>query len=337
MSYFKEKLKIEEKIKQIKIALIIMAVLILLGGVIFSSFVPMSTWKYYVAKPNIDKREMGEMRLHFLDVGQGDATLIELPDGKTMLIDGGNGEEDTAKRIMRYLNALKINTLDYLLVTHADSDHCGALDVVLQYKKVEQIFLPNTKSTINQEYAEFYAAVLQEDSKITLSSRSIILNSETDFPYTLSFLYPYSLSTDENIEQTEENNASSAVVWLDYQGKSALFMGDAPLEVEEKLIRDDDLGLFEERGVDLQSTEILKVAHHGSKYSTGENFLQYLNVKAAVISNGKENLYGHPHEEVLQSLQELSADIYRTDTHGNVVISVSKDGEMYFEFIKNKR
>ncbi len=336
MSYFTEKLKIDGKIKQIKIWLMAVGIFILLGAIIFSAFVPPATWKYCVAKPDIERCEAGEMRLHFLDVGQGDATLIELPDGKIMLIDGGNGEASTTKVIMRYLNALKINTLDYLLVTHADSDHCGALDTVLKYKTVKKIFLPNTKSTVNKEYAQFYAAVMQENCEIVLSSRNVVLHGDNHFPYTLSFLYPYSFSIEEKVEEQEENNASSAVVWLDYQGISALFMGDAPLEVEELLIRDNALGLFEDRGVDLQSTEILKVAHHGSKYSTGEDFLQYLNVETAIISSGKANLYGHPTDEVLQRLQAVNADIYRTDTHGNVVISISKNGDTDVKFVKNK-
>lgn len=333
MSYFTEKLKVEEKIKKLKIILAIILSVLLLGLIIFSAFVPPFTWKYHVSKPKIGKRLDGELRLHFLDVGQGDATLIELPDGKIMLIDGGDGEASTAKHIMRYLNALKIKTIDYLLLTHADSDHCGALDVVLECKEVQNVFLPNTKETVNTEYAQFSAALLKEECNVTFSSRKIVLDGAGGYPYTLSFLYPYSLDVEEGHEQQEENNDSSAVVWLDYQGVSTLFMGDAPMEIEEILIRDDHLGLFESRGVDLSSTEILKVAHHGSQYSTGVEFLQHLNIKTAVISCGEGNLYGHPTVEVLERLQAVNANIYRTDKDKDVVITISTDGKYTTDFI----
>ncbi len=333
MSYFTEKLKVESKIKKLKIILAIVISVLLLGACIFSAFVPPFTWKYYLSKPKIANRIDGEMRLHFLDVGQGDATLIELPDGKIMLIDGGDGEASTEKHIMRYLNALKIKTIDYLLVTHADSDHCGALDVVLECKEVRNVFLPNTKETVNEEYAQLSAALLKEECTVTFSSRKVILDGEGAYPYTLAFLYPYSLDVEEGSAQQEENNDSSAVVWLDYQGVSALFMGDAPMEIETLLMRDDGLGVFEPRGVDLSSTEILKVAHHGSKYSTSTEFLQYLNVETAIISCGEGNPYGHPTAEVLERLKGVNANIYRTDKDKDVVITVSKDGKYTTNFI----
>ena len=326
MSYLTQKLKIEGKIKKLHIIITAIVGLLIMGLVIFSGFVPPQTWKYHVAKPKISAWHKGEMRLHFLDVGQGDSSIIQLPDGKIMMIDGGNDDAATEKRIMRYLNALKIDTIDYLVLTHADSDHCGALDTVLKYKKVKQAFLPNVQSTVNQEYAEFYTQLQKEKCVITLSSRSVILNGKGEYNYTLSFLYPYTVDVENNTEATEENNDSSAVIWLDYQGVSALFTGDAPMETEVELVRDDKLGVFAERGVELSSTEILKVAHHGSKYSTDLEFLQYLNVETAVISCGKDNVYGHPTQEVLDRLQSVNANIYRTDTVGNVMITISKDG-----------
>ena len=106
MSYATEKEKIEAKIKIWKRILLGVLLFVLLGLCIFSAFVPANTWKYYVGLPKISRREAGQMRIHFLDVEQGDATLIELPDGKIMLIDGGNGTEKTAKKLLRYLNAL---------------------------------------------------------------------------------------------------------------------------------------------------------------------------------------------------------------------------------------
>ena len=187
---------------------------------------------------------------------------------------------------------------------------------------------------MNEEYAQFSVALVKEKNcNIQLSSRNILLSNEDGYPYTLSFVYPYSLENTEKAE--EEENDSSAVIWLDYQGVSALFMGDVSSDIEQILIRDDNLGFLKQRGVDLTSTEILKVAHHGSKYSTSESFLQYIHLQTAVISCGADNLYGHPSNQVLDRLQNCQADVYRTDTQENIVITISSDGKYAIKCIPN--
>ena len=335
MGYKAEKDRIESKIKIAKRITLCVVLAIVLALCIFSAFVPASTWKYYVGKPKISKLEAGEMRIHFLDVGQGDSTLIEFPDGKVMLVDGGNGENQTATKLMRYLNALSIKTIDYLVVSHADSDHCGGLDVVVKNKRILNAYLPNVVASVNKEYAELYSALLKEKCARVFSSRETNLSVTEGYPYQLSFLYPYSESLEAEAEKEEDNNASSSVIWLDYQGVSALLTGDAPLETETLLMRDDKLGLFKNRDVDLTSTEILKVAHHGSASSTGAEFLQYLNVTTAVISCGKNNEYRHPSEATLTRLQQKNVNVYRTDEQGNILVSVKKSGEMTVKKIKN--
>ena len=125
----------------------------------------------------------------------------------------------------------------------------------------------------------------------------------------------------------EDVNERSGIVWLDYKGVSALFTADAPFSVEEKLMQESQVGAFSPINVDLTSTEILKVAHHGSKNSTSESFLSYLSkVETAVISCGKDNDYGHPADELLQRLSRYSVDVYRTDTQGHIIVTISADG-----------
>ena len=124
MSYAKEKEKIRRKHRKIKYAVVTILMIAVAGVCIFSWFVPPSSWKYYVSLPDVSKRREGELRIHFLDVGQGDCTLLEFPDGQTMLIDGGDGQERNTAAVLRYLNALKIKRPDFLLLTHSDSDHC---------------------------------------------------------------------------------------------------------------------------------------------------------------------------------------------------------------------
>ena len=163
MSYQAEKRKIEEKLKRIKTAVLCVVLVALFFLCVFSAFVPPDTWKYHVGKPSISKRSEGELRIHFLDVGQGDCTLIELPDGKVVLIDGGDGRESTEMSVMRYLNALDIDTIDHLILTHADADHCGSLAKIVEHKKILNAYLPTTETQYTcAEYKAFYNELLEE-------------------------------------------------------------------------------------------------------------------------------------------------------------------------------
>ncbi len=325
MGYRAEKEKIEGKIKRIKTVALCITLGVLLALCIFSAFVPPDTWKYHVGKPSVPRRLAGEMRIHFLDVGQGDCAIIELPDGKVALIDGGDGRESTEITVLRYLNALNVDVIDYLIVSHADSDHCGSLDKVLEHKKVLNAYLPTAKpENSNTQYAQFYARLLEEDCALRYSEGFTTLsNTSEENGYTFAFLYPH-LYNEEEID--EEDNATSSVLWLDYRGVSTLFTGDAPKAVENTIITDDRLGLFDFCDVELDSTEILKVSHHGSADATSAAFLQYLQVETAVISCSKNNPYGHPTQETLNHLSEVGADVYRTDRQGVVVVTVKKDG-----------
>jgi competence protein ComEC len=237
-----------------------------------------------------------------------------------MLVDGGSSGAKTEKTVLRYLNALKIDTIDYLLITHTDDDHCGAIAEVARHKKVLNAYLPTSYDITSGEYAEAYAALAQEDCRLFTTDRTLDLSGKGDTPYTLSFLYPYS------DRMTDGDNEGSAVFWLDYMGVSFLFTGDAPKEVEEELLRDDGFGFFDERGVTLADTEILKVAHHGSSNSTSMELLTYLNLETAIISCGKDNAYGHPADVVMGMLEVVGADVYRTDESGHIILTVGQDG-----------
>ncbi len=320
----KEKLKKHEKLLK-RVGLCILAFILFVLAII-ACVTPPESWKYHFGKPSVGKRKSGELRIHFLDVGQGDCTLIELPDGKVMLIDGGNDSSSTKKTVMRYLNKLKIDVIDYLVVTHTDADHCGSLEEVFRYKKVVNAYMPPSFDESAVEYAETYAAAVEEENcGIWDPTRDVSLSvKEGEYPYTLAFLYPYG----EKATGTQYwmGNESSAVLWLDYFGTSALFCGDAPESVEEILVRDDRLGLLEARGVQLRSTEILKVAHHGSEDSSSEFFLSYLGLQTAVISCGKNNPYGHPTDKVLQRIADVGGKTYRTDEEGHLMVTATTDG-----------
>ena len=120
----------------------------------------------------ISVRREGELRIHFLDVGQGDCSIIEFPDGRTMIIDGGNGREENTSRILRYANALKIDRFDFLLLTHADSDHCGGLEQVLDVKGAGRVYMPDIRDpSVNDRYAAFYAVLAENGETERVVSR----------------------------------------------------------------------------------------------------------------------------------------------------------------------
>ena len=332
MGYAAEKEDVERRVKKVKRVVCIVLVILLAGLCIFAAFVPPPSWKYAFRLPKIEKRAEGELRVHFIDVGQGDASVIELPDGKVMLVDGGNGTGEATNSLMRYLNALNVKKIDYLLATHADADHCGGLDTVLAYKEVGRAFLPFTAPTADSEYASFYTALKESGCSYTYSSRRIDLSvTEGETPYTLAFVYPYSFDVDSfddlNGADSKGGNETSAMVWLDYKGASVLFTGDAPKEVESALIMETEFGLQSKVAYDLKSTEILKVSHHGSSDATTLAFLEYLGAKDAVISCGENNPYSHPHKETLDTLTLAGVKTKRTDKDGSVIVTVNADGK----------
>ncbi|MBP3422483.1 MAG: MBL fold metallo-hydrolase [Clostridia bacterium] len=328
MGYRDQKAKVTDKIQRIKRIALSFGVFLLVGLLIFSFFYPPNSWKYYFHLPKVGKRQQNEMRVHFLDVGQGDCILIELPDGKVMLVDGGGSGAKTEKTVLRYMNALKIDVIDHLLITHTDNDHSGAIGEVARMKKVLNAYLPTTSNIEGGCYAAAYAELSKKECELFETNRALNLSQDGATPYTLSFLYPY-------MENLEEENEGSAVFWLDYMGVSFLFTGDASSEVEEVLVRDDEYGFLKEKKVELSSTEILKVAHHGSVNSSSLEFLNYLNLQTAVISCGKDNAYGHPADSVLDKLQIVGSDVYRTDEDGHIIVTVKEDGSYFVERVKS--
>lgn len=336
MGYRAEKQKTERKRKILKRILLGVLLLCIAGMAIFSAIVPPVTWKYYVKLPKITRRGAGELRIHFIDVGQGDSTLIELPDGKIMLIDGGNSSKSTEKKILRYLNALKIKTIDYLVVTHADVDHCGGLNEVVKYKTVRNAFLPYSTMEEGSEYERLFLTLTQGTCNWVYSSSKVenIVSKNESYPFNVAFLYPHgndvndSMSSDKESAQDDDNYYSS-VLYLEYAGIRTLFTGDIPYKIEEEIILSDQLGLYDKIGASLQELDVLKVAHHGSKDASSWEFIQYVSPQTAVISCGKNNAYGNPSPAVLGRLREVDADIYRTDMQGSIVVTIRSDGSPY--------
>lgn len=235
----------------------------------------------------------GGFTVHFIDVGQADAALV-ICDGKTMLIDGGNTADSNL--IYSYLSKRSIAHLDYIIATHAHEDHVGGLSGALNYATVGTVYSPVT-SYDSSAFRNFANNVQKQGKSITVPSVGT------------SFSLGNAQCTILAVNTTSDTNNSSIVLRIVYGSTSFLFTADAERDVEQALIN---------RGVNLKST-VLKVGHHGSYTSTSYQFLWNVMPDYAIISCGKGNSYGHPHDEVVSRLRDADVRLFRTDMQGDIV------------------
>lgn len=248
---------------------------------------------------DIGVKKAGNIRVHFLDVGQGDCTLIELPDDKIMLIDAGNKEN--GDDIVSYIKMLGKDKIDYLIATHPHSDHIGGMERVVNKFDIGNVYMPKAIHNISI-YKDLLKAIDNKGLYITTAKAGVEIYS--DDITKIEILSP-------TRETYEEMNNYSAVIRLTYKNSSFLFMGDA-----EELVEDDIINK-------VQKTDVLKVGHHGSTTSSSRRFINRVNPDYAIISCGVDNDYGHPHAETLSILK--NSTVLRTDELGTIIIT--SDGE----------
>ncbi len=249
------------------------------------------------------EEEKSTLQITYLDVGQGDCTFFLLPNGETMLIDAGNqGDEQT---IIQYIQKQDVTALDYVIATHPHADHIGGMAEVIRTFDVKNVYMPKRAHT-SETFENLLDTIAEKDLTIQTAKAGKVLFDEDELK--AEFLAPVG-------DNYSNLNNYSAVLRLTYNEKHFLFMGDAEQEVENELL---------ESGQDL-SADVLKVGHHGSDTSSSKGFLEAVRPSFAVISVGVENSYGHPDPVTLTTLQELQADIWRTDEKGTVIVIC--DGE----------
>lgn len=240
------------------------------------------------------------MEVHFLDVGQGDATLITC-DGHAMLIDAGDDTKGTA--IQNYLKKQKIKSLDYLILTHPDADHIGGAPVIITKFEIAKVFVSNFEKD-NSTYRKLIQAL--DDNNLKSSTPAVKSK--------------YSLGTAEFTilapNDTYETPNDSSIALLLKNGKNSfLFTGDAEATAEMDILAN---------GIDI-SADVYKVGHHGSRSSTSQRFFKAVKPDYAVISCGEGNSYGHPHAETLNTLRTNGVAVYRTDEDGTII--ATSDGK----------
>lgn len=241
-----------------------------------------------------------KMEVHFLDVGQGDATLITC-GGHAMLIDTGDDSKGTA--IQNYLQKRKITKLDYLVLTHPDADHIGGAPVVITKFEISKVFVSNFEKD-NKTYQKLIQSL--DDKRIKPLTPSVRSSCSLGTA-SITFLAP-------NKEYDNPNDASIALL-VKNGTRSFLFTGDAGEEAEADILKTK---------IDI-SADVYQVGHHGSKYSTSRALIKAVNPSYAVISCAEGNTYGHPHAETLNTLRTNGVKVYRTDEQG--VIVATTDGK----------
>lgn len=257
---------------------------------------------------SISLEDSDGLELHFIDVGQADATLI-LCDGYSMLIDGGNVADSSL--IYSYLEQRGLSYLDYIVCTHAHEDHVGGLAGALNCASAGIVFSPVTAHD-TKAFGSFLKYVELQGLSLTVP--------EPGDEYSLGAAVFTIIGP---VRDYSDTNNTSIAIRLVYGQTSFVFTGDAERESEEDIL---------EAGFDVSCT-LLHVGHHGSSTSTSYRFLYEANPEFAIISCGQNNSYGHPHEEVTSRLSDADVECFRTDELGTIICR--SDGEnLKFSFGK---
>ena len=242
---------------------------------------------------------LADLEVHFLDVGQGDCTIV-LCDGEVMVIDGGPyGKSDFIYSYIR--KTLKLRHVDCIVSTHPHVDHVYGLSTVLNAARTDLLLTPVLEWD-SKAFSFMLKYAKKQDTPIVVPNEgdTLQLGGAT---VTILHCWPEAI----NMQRT---NDTSIVLRVDYGDTSFLFTADAEDWSEYMMI---------DAGVNLKA-DVLKVAHHGSRYSSTQEFLNVVQPGYAVISVGKDNSYSHPHEEVLARLQKVGANVLRTDEMGTIIM-----------------
>ncbi len=254
-------------------------------------------WSYIGrTKETISNPDNDVLKVHIIDVGQGDSIFIQ-SGGSSMLIDAG--ERDQGKVVTDYLNAAGVTKLDYLIGTHPHSDHIGGLADVIGSFDIEKIIMPNVTHT-TKTFENVLDAIADKGLKITkpavgdeyrLGSSAFIIIAP-------------------NSPEYDNLNNYSVGIKLTNGKNTFIFTGDAEKYSEKEMLRN---------GIDLNA-DVLKLGHHGSSTSNSKDFLDAVSPDIGIVSAGKDNQYGHPHVEILDAMKERNIKLFRTDTQGTVII-----------------
>ena len=304
--------KKKKKQNKIDIKVIIVVLLIIIALYIISQYIDAKYRQPEITTESTSSvthssGDLGEVEYHFIDVGQGDATLIRTPEGDILIDAGENSAEEDLKN---YLDLCGVDVLYYAIFTHPDSDHIGGADMVLEEYDVLNVIKPDFEKT-TKVYTAMMDAIAAEGCKVYNA-----LPGET---YSLGEFDMFVFGPDPKNKELDSNN-SSIVIKATWGKTTAMLTGDAEKPAEESILRTYS-------GAELGSM-LLKMGHHGSRTSSTEAWLAAVRPTIAIISCGRDNSYGHPHAEALARIKPyVGENIYRTDLLGSIVFI--SNGEVF--------
>lgn len=254
-----------------------------------------------------------KLRIFFIDVGQGDSTLIITPDKKTVLIDGGGSDSfDVGEKVLLpYLLDRRILKIDYVLISHFDTDHCGGILTIMEKVKVKNIII-SEQAEHSENYERFKKLMIHKKIRLIEVKKGdkIKIGRYSEF----KILFPTSRLLSEN-----PLNNNSIVAQFNYNNFKMLFTGDIEKLAEQQILKTEKAEI---------RADILKVAHHGSKTSSIPEFIKAVRPKIALIGVGKNNTFGHPNQQTIKNLENIKCRIYRTDLQGEIIIKIDQKGRM---------
>ena len=242
-----------------------------------------------------------DMKVHFIDVGQGDAILVQSPNGKNMLIDAGT--RDKGSKVVSFLKSKGVSSLDIVVATHPHADHIGGLITVLNSFPVGQ-FVDSGNAHTTQTYLELLELIDAKNIPFTVAQNNDKLNLDTAISATIL----------HSNEQTTSANDASVVTRIVYGSVSFLLTGDAEKAVETDLVA---------RYGNLLRSTYLKAGHHGSNSSSTQAFLNAVKPTGTILSYAEGNMYGHPHDEVVLRLNALGSKMYSTAISGDITVTTN--------------
>ncbi len=251
-----------------------------------------------------------DLTFAMLDIGQGDALFIESPTGTQILVDGGPPRK-ILSQLARMMSPFD-RQIDAIIITNPDQDHIGGFEDVLKIYKVDRVFESGT-SNDSKTYQNLKTEIKNKNIQNILARKGMRL--DIGGGAVIDVLFP-----DRDVSFWASNDGS-VVAKLTYGNTSVMLTGDATAQTEKIILS--------EYSKTALASDILKVGHHGSRTSSSADFVKAVSPAYAIVSNGKDNKYGHPHQDTLDILTQLGAKVFRTDLLGSIIIKSNGEKEIF--------
>jgi beta-lactamase superfamily II metal-dependent hydrolase len=311
MGYRSEKKSQDKTLKWLRLGVVVGTCILFAVLCVFSAFVPVESWKYYWNLPSVSSRKVGELRIHYLDVENGGCALVELPDGKNVIVGGGADDGEARKNTFRFLNALKIKTVDALIVPNTSRNGVGVLRELAAFYNVKSAYVTEMDSN-NTEYASFLTELQRKGVPIYEASEGVLFSEIGG--YVLRVLFPLRAG----------DSTLGTVLMLSYMGVDVLLGDGYGQDVLDVLQVEKDLGLWEKWGVSLEKFDVVQAPINIDPKDLTDFVIDFSSNTVIFSCRGGEGYA--PSNEALNALSAIGSRAYRTDENGYITVSIDESG-----------